>query len=50
MRYYYKTQDGKAWWNLKTPDYDNDPNKIKITQEEFEAHIAELEPVSEQLQ
>lgn len=47
-RYYYKTADGKAWWNLKTPDFKNDPTKVEITEEEFRAHEEELKALAEQ--
>ena len=43
MRYCYKSLDGKAWWSLKTPDFENDSSKIEITEQEFNAHVAELE-------
>ena len=42
-RYYYKTKDNKGYLNLKTPDFDSDKNYIKITEEEWNEHIAELE-------
>lgn len=47
QRHYYKTVDGKSWLNLKTPDFDEDPNYITITEQEWNAHCAELESASE---
>ena len=42
IRYYYKREDGKGWLNLKTPDYDNVEGYVRITEEEWNEHIAEL--------
>lgn len=41
MRYYYKTQDETAWFNLKSPI--SNKNYIEITQEEFENHLKEID-------
>lgn len=40
-RYYYKTQDGKAWWNLKTPE--KPEGSVEISKEEWDAHQVELD-------
>ncbi len=41
-RYYYKTTDGSGWLNLKSPL--NDPKYIAITEEEWNAHMVEIQP------
>lgn len=43
MRFYYKSKNGKAWWSLKTPDFAHDNDKVAITENEWNEHIAELE-------
>ena len=43
MRYYYKTQDESGWLSLKSPDFDNNSNYVKITEQEFNEHLQELE-------
>lgn len=48
VRFYYKTKDGKGYLNLKTPDFDNHPDYDKISEEEWNAHIAELEALAEE--
>ena len=42
QRFYYKTQDEKGWLSLKSPDFDNDENYIKITEQEFNEHLETL--------
>lgn len=46
-RYYYKSKDGKGWLNLKTPDFDHNPSYDKISKEEWDAHVAELEQLAQ---
>ena len=43
IRYYYKTKDNTGWLNLKTPDYDSVKGYVRITEQEWNEHIAELE-------
>ncbi len=43
VRYYYKTKNGNGWLCLKTPDFANNPNYVKISEEEWNTHLAELE-------
>lgn len=43
MRYYYKTKDGKTYFNLKEPEHDGDKKYVAITEQEFNAHVQELE-------
>ena len=43
QRFYYKTTDEKAWFSLKSPDYDEVEGYEPITEEEFNAHLRELE-------
>lgn len=45
-RFYYKTEDGKAWWSLKTPECPEGAHEI--SKEEWDAHIAELESEKEE--
>ena len=40
-RYYYKLEDGSAWWSLKSPE--QPAGSVEITQEEWETHMSELE-------
>ena len=42
-RYYYKSKDGTAWLNLKTPDYADHKDYVEITEKEWNDHIEELE-------
>lgn len=42
MRYYYKRNDNSALLSLKTPDYDNKSGYTRITEEEWNARIAQL--------
>ena len=46
-RYYYKTVNQNGWLNLKTPDFDGDPDYVPISKEEWDAHCAEIEEQSE---
>ena len=42
MRYYYKSKDGKTYYNLKTPEHDGDKKFVVITEQEFNAHVEQL--------
>ena len=48
MRYYYRNKEKTAYVSFKTPDFDDNPKYIKITEEEFNAHLAELESEEEE--
>ena len=43
MRYYYKSKDNKCYYNLKTPEHQGDKKYVAITEQEFNAHVQELE-------
>lgn len=43
MRYYYKSKDNKAYWSLKTPDFKNDKDKVAISENDWNEHLAEIE-------
>lgn len=45
-RYYYKTEDGKSWWSLKSPD--QPVGSVEISKEEWDAHIEEITPKEEE--
>ena len=46
-RYYYKKLDETAWFNLKSPDYKDNPEYMEITEDEWNAHIEEISPKPE---
>lgn len=48
MRYYYKSNDGKGFLNLKTPLTENINDYTQITETEFYELIKPKEPTAEQ--
>lgn len=48
MRYYYKSSDGKSYYNLKTPS--NDESLIEITEQEFNEHSLPKELTESEIQ
>lgn len=46
QRFYYKNQEGTAWWSLKTPECPE--GAVEISKEEWDAHIAELEELEKE--
>lgn len=42
MRFYYKKKDGTAYFNLKTPVYDDNEDYEKMTEEEWQQHLEEI--------
>lgn len=43
MRYYYKKKDNTAYLSLKTPDYENNEDYVRITEEEWNQHLQQVE-------
>lgn len=43
MRFYYKAKEFNIYVSLKTPDFDNDSNYIKISEEEFNEYMKSIE-------
>lgn len=48
MKYYYKLKGFNTYISLKSPDFDGDPNYIKITEQEFDDYVKSLESESEE--
>ena len=49
MRYYYKKLDESAWFNLRVPLYANVEGYTEITEEEWNQHLIDIEPESEEV-
>lgn len=43
VSYYYKSKDGKSYLCLSSPDYDNNKNYERISENEWKEHLDSLQ-------
>ena len=42
LRFYYKKKDNSAYFCLKTREYDNNPDYVEISEDEWLEHLREI--------